>query len=75
MPDQVPDEIVKLAEELFIPAFIERLASRGYTYIENEDQMKQALEVVEKLEAEQMKAQKLRNKLAKEASDKYLKDN
>ena len=73
MPDQVPEvpeEIIKLAQSLYVPAFIEKCAMRGYTHIDSENLMKQALEIVDRLKQEQDKQQMARNELAKEASAK-----
>jgi len=72
--DEIPEEVVKFASSLFIPAFAARCAERGYTHLDSEDMVKKALRIVERIKKEQAEQQETRNKLAKEASEKFAKD-
>jgi len=68
----VPEQMQKLAEALYVPTFIEVCRNRGYTHIRDEAMMKKAVDIVSDIRDEQNQQQKVRDVLAKQASEKYL---
>lgn len=69
---ELPEDVAKFAAALYTRVYIDRCADRGYTHIEDEDMLKKALLVTDRLREDNAASLAKRNELAKKATDKAL---
>lgn len=70
--EQIPEELIKLAEGVFYQRFIEKVAEQGYTHLNSEEKVEQAVKIAEYFDQELDKQQNKRNKLAKRATTEFV---